>query len=71
MPNWCMNRLTVTGDEHERMAELWRADNVLSTVIPEPVEYSLDELAELQEFADKQAWMKHTITTEMCRTGGG
>ena len=64
MPNWCMNRLTVTGDEHERMAELWRADNVLSTVIPEPVEYSRDDLAKLQEFADTQAWMKRIVTTE-------
>ncbi len=64
MPNWCINKLTVTGEKHERMAELWRSDNVLSKVIPEPVEYSLDELAELQECANTQAWMKCTITTE-------
>jgi hypothetical protein len=49
-----MNRLTITGEEHERMAEVWRAGHVLSRLVPEPDTYSSEELAQLQ----RVAWVK-------------
>ena len=71
MPNWCTNRLTITGEEHVRMAELWRAGQRPVDGDSGASAYSCDELAELQKCADKQAWMKHTVRRRMRRTGGG
>ena len=64
MPNWCMNRLTVSGTDHGRMAALWAEENVFSKVIPQPETFSEADLAELEEYGRSTFLRPSSITAE-------
>ncbi len=64
MPNWCMNRLTVGGLGHGRIAALWSEQNVFSKVIPQPETFSEEDLHELEKHSRSTFLRPTHITAE-------
>ena len=64
MPNWCGNKLVVSGPGHEQMVSLWSEDKVFSRIVPEPENFSDEELAELDAHWQPTSLPMHAITND-------